>query len=261
MKLGLTSTTRRIAAHDASAIAVLSRRVTNVPSEPEDVAAAPVKKERNAAETQRRILDAARAEFAAKGFDGARLGTIARAANVQQALIHHYFVDKEGLHRDVMDEGLTAMTRGVIELLPLMNAPAKKPKKKAKKRSVAELRALAEAFVDVLHRFFVTNGDFIAILRHEAGRNADSVTKIVGKHVTPVFEGIVAGLEQMRTRGEIKKNVDAKHLILSAMAMVAFPFQDEPFVAGIWPADWRAPHLLAERKEHVVEMILARIAP
>jgi len=41
-------------------------------------AASPRKKERNAVETKRRILEAAAAEFAAKGFDGTRLGSIAR---------------------------------------------------------------------------------------------------------------------------------------------------------------------------------------
>ena len=66
--------------------------------------------QRNPALTRKRILDAAEAEFAAKGFDGARLGTIARGAKVQQALIHHHFEDKAGLYRDVIDRALSAMT-------------------------------------------------------------------------------------------------------------------------------------------------------
>ena len=47
---------------------------------------------------------------------------------VQQALIHHYFGDKEGLHGEVVRSGLAAMTEGVWELLSRMDAPPKAPK-------------------------------------------------------------------------------------------------------------------------------------
>jgi hypothetical protein len=43
--------------------------------------------------------------------------------------------------------------------------------------------------------------------------------------------------------------------------MIAFPFQEEPFVKAIWPVDWHAADLLEERKRHVVELILAAIVP
>ena len=237
-------------------------------------AAAPPRKERNALETKRRILEAAEGEFAAKGFDGARLGTIARAASVQQALIHHYFGDKEGLHTEVVKNGLAAMTEGVWELLSRMDAPAKKSKTsktvkkstpsgitKRVKTSVTELQQLAEAFVELLLRFFATNGSFLAILRHEARRDGDGAASIVHGSVGPIFEGIVARLDAMRARGDVKKDVDTKHLVISCVAMVAFPFQEEPFVKAIWPADWHGKSFLDERKKHIVEMILARVAP
>lgn len=238
------------------------------------------RKERSSLDSKRRILEAAQSEFAAKGFDGARLGTIARAAEVQQALIHHYFGDKEGLHGEVVRSGLAAMTEGVWELLSRMDAPpgasttraktkataskpspAAKAKAKAKQTSLNELRTLAEAFVELLLKFFATNGSFLAILRHEARRDGDGATKIVQANVGPIFDGIVARLDAMRARGDVKKDVDARHLVLSCVAMVAFPFQEEPFVKAIWPADWHGEAFLEERKKHIVAMILARVAP
>src|SRR5437868_4544440 len=128
MKLGLNTFTRL---HDAGPLldgepasppaSSVRKREARVSSEPPMMLGEPVKRERNALETKRRILEAATAEFAAKGFDGARLGTIARAAVVQQALIHHYFADKEGLHREVVRSGLQAMTEGAWELLSRMD--------------------------------------------------------------------------------------------------------------------------------------------
>ena len=228
-----------------------------LPSEEALESRARPKKERNAAETKRRILEAAAAEFAAKGFDGARLGSIARAAGVQQALIHHYFDDKEGLHAEVVRGGFAAMTEGVWALLSRMDQPAPK---KGSKRTKADLEAIAAAFVELLLSFFATNGPFLAILRHEA-RRGEHATRIVADAMGPVFDGIVTRLDAMRRRGEVRKDVDAKHLVMSCIAMVAFPFEEEPFVTAVWPVDWHSKKFLAERKKHIVEMILARVLP
>jgi TetR/AcrR family transcriptional regulator len=242
------------------------------PSETEGTPAPRKKKERNATETKRRIVEAAAAEFAAKGFDGARLGSIARAADVQQALIHHYFVDKEGIHAEVVRSGLASMTETAWALLSQMDTPVADRTGK-KRRGPKELRALAEAFVDLLLGFFAENRSFLSILRHEAGRSdreatspddarrGETATKIVADTVAPVFDAITARLDEMRARGEVRKDVDPRHLVLSCVAMIAFPFQEESFVAAIWPVDWHKPELLAERKKQVFEMILARVVP
>ncbi len=48
-------------------------------------------------DTRAAILEAARAEFAVKGFEGASLRAVARGAGVDASLVHHYFGTKEGL--------------------------------------------------------------------------------------------------------------------------------------------------------------------
>lgn len=48
-------------------------------------------------ESKTRILRAAEAEFAEKGFDGARVDAIAARAGVNKALIYYYFKSKAGL--------------------------------------------------------------------------------------------------------------------------------------------------------------------
>jgi len=49
------------------------------------------------ADTRAEILAAARAEFAANGFDGTTIRGVARVADVDPALIHHYFSTKHKL--------------------------------------------------------------------------------------------------------------------------------------------------------------------
>jgi AcrR family transcriptional regulator len=51
----------------------------------------------DAADRRAAILDAARAQFAAQGFGGTSMRSIAREAGVDVSLISHYFGDKSGL--------------------------------------------------------------------------------------------------------------------------------------------------------------------
>ena len=53
-------------------------------------------------DTRGAILVAARAEFAARGYDGATLRGIARAAGVDPRLVHHYFDGKDDVFAAVM---------------------------------------------------------------------------------------------------------------------------------------------------------------
>jgi AcrR family transcriptional regulator len=50
-----------------------------------------------AEDTRGRILDAARASFAERGFDGTSVRAVAAAAGVDPALVHHYFGTKQRL--------------------------------------------------------------------------------------------------------------------------------------------------------------------
>src|SRR4051794_2919179 len=57
---------------------------------------------RNPERSRERILVAAFKEFAAKGFAGARVDTIARRAAINKRMLYHYFGDKEALFREVL---------------------------------------------------------------------------------------------------------------------------------------------------------------
>ena len=63
-----------------------------------------------AAQTRERILDAAEAEFARKGFEGARIDAIANAAGVNKALIYYYFKGKRALLEELIERLLVLVT-------------------------------------------------------------------------------------------------------------------------------------------------------
>jgi AcrR family transcriptional regulator len=59
---------------------------------------------RNPDETRRRILAAAKVEFAKKGLGGARVDDIAARAKANKRMMYHYFGNKDELFRHVLEE-------------------------------------------------------------------------------------------------------------------------------------------------------------
>jgi len=57
---------------------------------------------RNPERSRERILNAAFQEFAANGFAGARVDSIARRAAINKRMLYHYFGDKQNLFREVL---------------------------------------------------------------------------------------------------------------------------------------------------------------
>src|SRR6185436_16116825 len=58
---------------------------------------------RDPAATQRKLLTAARREFASQGLAGARVDEIADRAGVNKQLVYHYFGDKDALYLAVLE--------------------------------------------------------------------------------------------------------------------------------------------------------------
>src|SRR5690606_12855841 len=59
---------------------------------------APARRERDPVAAKQALIAAAVAEFAGKGFAGARVDEIAAAAGVNKQLVYHYFDNKQGLY-------------------------------------------------------------------------------------------------------------------------------------------------------------------
>lgn len=57
-------------------------------------------------EAQQAILEAAKKEFAAHGFQGARTASIAEKAGVNKALIHYYYKNKEQLYLEILHRSI-----------------------------------------------------------------------------------------------------------------------------------------------------------
>src|SRR5690348_7555674 len=66
--------------------------------------------------TKARILAAAIAEFAAKGYGGARVDSICRASRANPRMIYHYFSGKDGLYVAVLEQVLGELRTEELKL-------------------------------------------------------------------------------------------------------------------------------------------------
>lgn len=73
-----------------------------------------------------RLLTAARAEFAARGFAGASVDRIARAAGVNKAMIYYHFASKAALYREILRDMFAAVAGRVGETARSAMDPADK---------------------------------------------------------------------------------------------------------------------------------------
>jgi AcrR family transcriptional regulator len=154
---------------------------------------------RDPVRTRERILRAARREFVAKGFAGARVDVIARAAAVNKRMLYHYFDNKEGLYRATLYEGMAtnldlvaAAPADPDELLPFLFARAAK------------------------------RVDGIRLLQWEA-LGAGARKPIAEDERRKAW---VEGTERIRDAqraGRLHPDLDAEYLVLALMALTIFP--------------------------------------
>lgn len=68
-------------------------------------------------ETRQRILEAAEAAFAAKGFDGANMREIALAAGVNKFMLYYHFENKESLFEAVLTANFNPIFQQITDIL------------------------------------------------------------------------------------------------------------------------------------------------
>src|SRR5437870_678418 len=143
---------------------------------------------RDPAATRKKLLMAARREFAASGLAGARVDEIAARAGVNKQLVYHYFGDKDALYLAVLEwvyEEIRAQERK-------LNLEGLAPERAIKK--------LIESSFDYL----ALHPDFIVLLNDEnrgGARHVRASSRIEDMHsplvslVSTIFgEGVRAGI-------------------------------------------------------------------
>ncbi|MEA2266478.1 MAG: TetR/AcrR family transcriptional regulator, partial [Solirubrobacteraceae bacterium] len=132
-----------------------------------------------------RILTIARAEFADRGFDGARLADIARQAGLSHPTLLYHFTSKAELYVAVIASAVVDWTR----------------------ETEAAVSGALEGFdqvvsiIDAGFVFFATHPDFARILRREAMDGGDRLDDAITGSLRPFLDRAVTFLEREMAAG------------------------------------------------------------
>jgi AcrR family transcriptional regulator len=200
------------------------------------------KKFRDPNETQRRIMAAAKVEFAKNGLGGARVDVIAARAKANKRMMYHYFGNKEALFKLVLEEAYADFREAEAALDLDQEEP------------IVALRKL----VTFNWTYFLANPEFITLVNsenlHKARhiKNSKRMQEInrpfVGRMGLLLQRGVKAGL--------FREELDAVQVTIT-IASVAYYYLTNRFTAAIvFERDMMTDVALRERLNFNINSIL-----
>lgn len=197
--------------------------------------------------TQEKILEAAEKEFLEKGFEKAKIYTIAKEAGINHAMVHYYFGTKENIFDIIF--------RNKIELL------AKQLGKSFDEGDNFFFQL--EKAIDSHFDFIDSNPNILLFLLREVSGDSKQL-KVLKSIVRPKVEGILqkldTAIERETKKGTIRP-VNAIDLLLNVVAMNASSFLIMSVIEKVEENDILSAKsaFLKHRREHIKSFIVNSI--
>ena len=212
------------------------------PITPPKAKAPRVKRARDSAKTKAQILVAGRAEFAERGFEGARVDAIAALAGANKRLLYHYYGNKEELYRAVLLDAYQEIRRGERALSLDQFGPAE----------------AMDRLVRFTFRHFLANPWFPRLLNTENIENArflKTMPDIQALH-SPLVGQITTIVERGAELGVFRRDVDPVQLYISIAALGFFYVSNMATLSVIFARDLSGIDMVQEREAQAVQMVL-----
>ena len=197
--------------------------------------------------TRKKLLAAARHEFAKSGLAGARVDEIALRAGVNKQLVYHYFGDKDALYLAVL-EWVYQEIRTQERKLNLTGLPPERAIKK-----------LIESSFDHLAR----HPDFIVLLNDEnrnGARHVRTSLRLEDMH-SPLVSMVSKILKEGVKTGTFRKGINPVHLYISIAGLSYFYFSNTPTLSAIFGRDLASASAQRARRRHVVDLVMTALRP
>ena len=161
-------------------------------------------------------MEAAPDEFAARGFDGAKVDRIVRRAKVNKAMLYYHFPSKAALYLEILREQFGALGQAVAEA----RQPGLAPEQQLRR------------FIDTIARETIARPHFPAIWLREIAEGGRHVDETVVRALRRVLETLAAILQDGQRTGAF---VAANPLVtqISVVAPLMFFAASAPFRARL----------------------------
>jgi len=198
---------------------------------------------RDAQRTRERILDIATREFAARGYDGARVDAIVAACGMSKNLLYHYFAGKEALFIEVMERAYAAMRTRQNDIALTGHDP------------VGDVRTLVTHMV----QHFAESPAFISLLAHENLHKARHIRK--SSAIEAMFNPLIGTLKRLIRQGQQQKlfrnDIDWVDLYISIAGMASYFISNRHTLSTVLKVELSTAARLRKRMRHVPQMVIA----
>lgn len=199
-------------------------------------------KVRDADETRRRILQAAKAEFAKNGLGGARVDVISERAKANKRMLYHYFGSKDDLFQTVLEQAYSDI-RTAEQKLQLDSL---------------EPREALETLVRFTWNYYIKNPEFITLVNSENLHRARHLKK--SEEVLVLSRRFVDMVGQILQRGVqsgvFRAGIDPVQLNIT-IAAIGYYYLTNRFTGSIvFERDLMDPKALEERLQFNIETIM-----
>jgi AcrR family transcriptional regulator len=202
-------------------------------------------KTRDAARSQKLILQAATDEFAKHGFAGARIDQIALTAGTNKRLIYYYYKSKDDLFLATLENAYADIRGAERELHLDQLDPAE------------AIRQL----VSFTWHYYLAHPEFLSLLNSENQHDALHLKR--SGRIQEMNSPLVAMIQEVLERGRFAKlfrnGVDPIQLYISIAALCYFYLSNNQTLSTIFGQDLKAPKALAQRLSHMQELVLGYV--
>lgn len=198
-------------------------------------------RERNATRSREAILDAAERLFADRGYEATSLTDVGAAAGVSRGTPGYFFGSKEELYRAVLERCLERVRQAV---------------RSGRERALASREppeVVLEGAVGEYFDFILANPAFVRLLEWEALAGGHQLATLP-PHLQAAQEALGAIMTELAF--EPAEDEAARQLLISMLALSWFHVVHGPTVLRALGLDATAPAFLAERRRHVVSLMV-----
>ncbi len=199
---------------------------------------------RNDSSTEEKILIAARLVFIEKGLAGARMQDIADRAEINKAMLHYYFKNKEMLFEVIFREMAGKLFPHFERLMD------------SDLNFFDKIRSIVSSYIEVI----MQNPYIPLFVMNEMNKNPEMGIKNFFEAQKPGFVRKLRDSIEESVKEDLIQPINPIHLIMNIFSMCAFPFIAKPMIkllTGIEDDDFK--NMMEQRKILVAEFIINSI--
>ena len=192
--------------------------------------------------TRKRILKAAKAEFARKGLGGARIDDIAARAKSNKRMLYHYFGNKEELFRITLEDAYAEIREAEAQLAIEKDDP------------ITALKRL----VRFTWSYYLDNPEFITLVNSENLHKARHIkgSKRFNELSRPFVERMQVLLKRGAEQGLFRKDLDPVQVNIT-IAAIGYYYLTNRFTGTIvFERDLMDKHALERRLDFNIKTML-----